>query len=239
MNAKDLTGQIFGQWTVIKDSGERLKGSCGNSRVRWLCRCSCGEIALITTRGLTSGRSKRCNRCASRAEPNPARIIDDHTLAVTCPAKREFIIDASDYALISNYHWTINRRGYVNSNTFGINVQLARVLLGLPPYSRNNEVDHISGDPLDNRRQNLRLCTTSDNARNRGLRADSLTGYKGVSYCPREGVYIARIVPRPHAKRLFLGRFDTPQEAAAAYDRAAVLYHGEFARTNEMMGVMQ
>ena len=44
---KDLSDCRFGQWTVIKDSGERLKSSC-NSRVRWLCQCSCGNTALIT-----------------------------------------------------------------------------------------------------------------------------------------------------------------------------------------------
>ena len=235
---KDLTGCHFGQWTVIGDSGERLKSSCGNTRVRWLCQCFCGQTALITTRGLTSGRSTRCNRCASRAEANAVRIVDAKTLAVACPDGREFLIDKGDYALIENYHWTINPRGYVCSNTFGINVQLARVLFGLPPYSRKREVDHISGDPLDNRRRNLRLCSTSDNARNRGLRSDSQTGYKGVSHRPSHGVYIARIVPRPNSKRLFLGKFETAEEAAAAYDRAAVLYHGEFARTNKMMGVL-
>jgi hypothetical protein len=234
---KDLTGRHFGQWTVIEDSGKRLKGSCGNSRVRWLCQCSCGETALITTRGLTSGRSTRCNRCAGR-KANPTRVIDFDTLAIICPDGREFLIDKRDYTLVKSYHWTINPRGYVCSNTFGVNIQLARVLFGLPPYSRNREVDHISGDPLDNRRCNLRLCSTSDNARNRGLRSDSHTGYKGVSYRPSQGVYIARIVPWTNSKRLFLGQFETAEEAAAAYDRAAVLYHGEFARTNEMLGVL-
>ena len=202
------------------------------------CRCSCGNTALITTRGLTSGRSKRCNHCASRAEANPVRIADAETLAVTCPDGREFLIDKNDYALIGNYHWIINSRGYVCSNTYGINVHLARVLFDLPPYSRIQEVDHISGDPLDNRRRNLRLCSTSNNARNRGLRSDSLTGYKGVSYRSSQGVYIARIVPWPAAKRLFLGKFNTAEEAAVAYDRAAVLYHGEYARTNKMLGVL-
>ena len=232
MPAKNLKGQTFGQWTVVGDSWVRSK----DRRVRWLCRCTCGEIQMITTRGLTSSRSKNCRRCALR-KYNPTRVLQDGTLAVVCPDGREFVIDPDALHFIKMYRWHIDSSDHITSNTRGRKVFLSRLIMGLD-QADSIQVDHISGDPLDNRRRNLRMCTALGNSRNRTIRSDSLTGFKGVSYRVRENKYVARISPHP-GERIFLGRFNTPQEAAAAYDRAAVLYHGEFARTNEMLGVMK
>ena len=231
MASKNLTGYTFGQWTVIGDSGVRSK----DNRVKWLCKCTCGEMQTITTRGLTSGRSQHCLRCAQR-KYNPSRSLQDGTLAVICPDGREFIIDRDALRFVKPYRWHIDSSGHITSNTYGRRVILSRLIMGLDETDIA-QVDHISGDPLDNRRCNLRLCTPLGNSRNRPTRSDNLTGYKGVSYRAKENKYIARISPHP-GEQIFLGRFDTPQDAAAAYDRAAVLYHGEFARTNEMLGVM-
>jgi hypothetical protein len=139
--------------------------------------------------------------------------------------------------LLRPYHWTIDSSNHVTSNTYGKRVHIARLLCKLQDGDSYTQVDHISGNPLDNRKSNLRLCTPLENSRNRPVRSDNLTGYKGVTFRTRENKYVARISPRPGI-RLFLGRFDTAWEAAAAYDTAAVLYHGEFARTNNLMGVL-
>ena len=207
----DLTNQTFGQWTVLGDSGRRLKSKCGNSRIKWLCKCSCGETALITTRGLTSGRSKRCSRCAQR-KINPIRQADDFCYAVACSNGQEFYIDDAALPFIEQYYWNIDSSNHVTSNTCGHRVHLARLLLAL---SKDDErqVDHISGNPLDNRRYNLRLCSPLENARNRPTRSDNQTGYKGISYRKPENKYVARISPRP-GERIFLGRFGTPEEGA-------------------------
>lgn len=227
----NLTGQTFGQWTVICDSGARSK----DKRKKWLCKCTCGEEQLITTRGLTSGRSIHCRRCAQR-KYNPMKIMPDGTLNVSCPDGQSFIVDPEVRELIRLYLWRIDSTNHVTSNTCGKRVLLSRLIMGLDDFNFL-QVDHISGNPLDNRRKNLRICTPLDNSRNRPIRSDNLTGYKGVSYRARVNKYIARISPHP-GERIFLGQFNTPQDAAAAYDRAAVLYHGEYARTNEMLGVV-
>ena len=231
MPAKSLTGQTFGKWTVVGDSGVRSK----DNRIKWICKCACGEMQTITTRALTTRRSKHCRRCAQR-EYNQTRILQDGTLAVCCPDGREFVIDSDALPFIKPYLWHIDSSGHVTSNTQGKRVMLSRLIMGLNE-ANSAQVDHISGNPSDNRRSNLRLCTPLGNSRNRPTRSDNLTGYKGVSYRARGNVYIARISPHP-GERIFLGRFSTPQDAAAAYDRAAVLYHGEFARTNKMMGML-
>jgi len=91
-------------------------------------------------------------------------------------------------------------------------------------------VDHINGDPWDNRRCNLRICSTrGDNNRNRRARHDSKAPYKGITKS-RSGRWLAQI--QAHNQYHRIGLFDTPEEAAAAYDIAARQLHGEFARVN-------
>jgi hypothetical protein len=92
-------------------------------------------------------------------------------------------------------------------------------------------VDHVNGDGLDNQRSNLRPATHAQNSANARLQARSTSGFKGVHRGPIRGkAWRAQI----HAagKKHHLGTFDDPEEAARAYDAAAVELFGEFARTN-------
>jgi hypothetical protein len=87
-----------------------------------------------------------------------------------------------------------------------------------------HEIDHINNDATDNRWTNLRPATRAQNNQNTRRRLDNTTGYKGVNL--HEGRYAARI--QVNKKRIFLGHFDTPEEAYAARCKAAQEYHGEF-----------
>ena len=94
----------------------------------------------------------------------------------------------------------------------------------------SHEIDHINGDPWDNRIINLRLATREENARNRKTHRNSVTGYKGVFENKRDGGYRAYI--RVQGKSKFLGNFDSAEMAALVYDSAAKKYYKEFARLN-------
>lgn len=101
---------------------------------------------------------------------------------------------------------------------------------------RSEFCDHISGDGLDNRRSNLRIATNSQNQANRaaqGSRDGSpcSSRYKGVSFDRERGKWRAAVGTKG---RYFRGRFDTEEEAALAYNRAAVERWGEFAQLNEV-----
>lgn len=87
-------------------------------------------------------------------------------------------------------------------------------------------VDHINGDALDNRRENLRLCTHAENMRNRRRHKNNATGFKGVY--PYRGGYRAQV--RANGKKYQRGSFATPEEASAAYAEMATDLHGSFAR---------
>jgi hypothetical protein len=99
-------------------------------------------------------------------------------------------------------------------------------------------VDHINGNRLDNRRCNLRVCTNRQNCQNQTIaRKDNTSGYKGVSYSRRHRKWRAWIAAgslrsNGTRKNVSLGYFADAADAARAYDAAARLHFGEFARCN-------
>src|SRR5215471_18439256 len=95
------------------------------------------------------------------------------------------------------------------------------------------EIDHRNKNPADNRIANLRDSSRAQNARNTNRR-NRRSGFKGVAR--HGGKWRARIAV--DGKQIELGIFSTAEEAAAAYDDAARLYYGEFARTNEILGLL-
>lgn len=88
-------------------------------------------------------------------------------------------------------------------------------------------VDHINGNGLDNRRENLRLATHQQNLANQKLAKHNTSGYKGVSWNWRAKKWVARI--QVNRKNLYLGSFDTPEQAHEAYCKKAIELYGEFA----------
>ena len=97
-----------------------------------------------------------------------------------------------------------------------------------PP--KGKQVDHINGNTLDNRKSNLRICTSAENQHNKGKMENNTTGYKGVSFDKRDGFYYSRI--KNNGKRISLGRFKNSINAALIYDEMAVKLHGKFAKLN-------
>jgi len=91
-------------------------------------------------------------------------------------------------------------------------------------------VDHINHNLLDNRRQNLRICTPSENKRNRVLAKNNSSGYKGVNWSKGANKWRTQI--SINGKQKHLGLFNNILLAAEAYDSAAQKYYGEFAYTN-------
>ncbi len=98
------------------------------------------------------------------------------------------------------------------------------------------KVDHANRDRLDNQRHNLRQCSDQQNSRNRKARCNSATGLKGVSFHKATGKWRAVIYAE---KQVSLGLFASPQQAAKAYDAAAIRMFGDFAATNMALGLLE
>lgn len=143
------------------------------------------------------------------------------------------IVDAADYdAVTAAGRWAAHRNGrgiYAvrNVDKPGGGKTLLRLHAFLTGWPL---VDHINGNGLDNRRSNLREATKAQNGQNSGLSTRNKSGFKGVRLIARTGRWIAEI--RPNRKTIYLGTFATPDDAARAYDAAAVEHYGEFARLN-------
>lgn len=144
----------------------------------------------------------------------------------------EAMIDAADVHLVEGFNWCAS----VDGNTIYAQrsgprpekrtIILHRVLMGEP---EGLEVDHCNGNGLDNRRANLRVATTAQNAQNRRITERNTSGFKGVHWDKRDRKWRARIVL--DGERISLGLFTTPEAAHAAYCSASAKFHGEFGRT--------
>jgi hypothetical protein len=153
------------------------------------------------------------------------------------------VLDDEDYEILRHRKWstlTSNKTKKVyacsaDSVRGGGRFKLSlmhRVILGLSP---GQFADHIDGDGLNNQRSNLRVATRDQNRRNTGLMKSNRSGFKGVYFKPRIGKWIASI---KDGRTKHLGCFSTPEEAAKAYDAAALKLHGEFACTNASIGLL-
>lgn len=121
-----------------------------------------------------------------------------------------------------------NSLGYITVGIGGRNYYAHRLAFIYMTGRCPQEVDHINGDPSDNRWCNLRAATHSQNLKNMKLHKTNTSGFKGVSWCSYGKSWRASI--KVNGKNLRLGRFKTPEEAAQAYNLAADEYHGEFKR---------
>lgn len=147
------------------------------------------------------------------------------------------IVDAADYGWLNQWRWQARWNPHTKSFYASRHNQndpkrrliaMHRLILGLASNDPRKG-DHIeSGKTLDNRRSNLRIANNSENGRNARLKITNTSGYKGVHYRKDLGQWAARICI--HRKRIHLGHFSTPQEAAIAYRKAAMALHKEFAR---------
>jgi hypothetical protein len=143
------------------------------------------------------------------------------------------IVDDEDYEGLASVRWHTSNSGYAKRNNpisqreiLGFCEFMHRRIMGLPGKSKL-EVDHINGDPLDNRKANLRICTHAENLRNQKMKKHNRSGLKGVHFHKQSGRW--RSIIKVEGKSISLGLFETKDLAHQAYCDAAKRFFGEFA----------
>ena len=171
---------------------------------------------------------------------------------------REILLDESDYELVTNvpWSWYLRRFKYKDKEKWYGEAKLTKSqmlkykelfpdhyiapsgCIMMHKFIMNAPkgmcVDHINHNGLDNRRENLRICTYSENAQNKRKRVDSASGYKGVYQRPEKYKYRKRFRAyiRPKGQQIQLGSYLTAEEAARAYDKKAKELFGDYAELN-------
>ncbi len=139
------------------------------------------------------------------------------------------VVDDEDYKVLSEFNWyaQVDRKSGkytacrgTNKNRQHKKIIMHRVIMDCP---NGLQVDHINQDTLDNRRCNLRICTQTENNRNRKrFNPDKPKG----CYQNQYGTWTVRI--SVDNKDIVIGNFKTKDDAEMAYKDASIKYHGEF-----------
>lgn len=161
----------------------------------------------------------------TRRDPNEFEVLGD-TVAIHLRGSdmhRIAFVDVQDIGLVCGYKWRWAKNGSVVSDIDGKTTRLHRHLIG----NDCGVIDHIDGDPLNNRRGNLRECTQQENTYNASLSKRNRSGVKGVHYKKGLNKWVASI--RHDGKSVYLGCFPTLTDAAKARESAALKLHGEYA----------
>ncbi len=164
---------------------------------------------------------------------NPSAEPETRLIQIT---KGHFaLVDAEDFEVLSKNRWTWHPAGYAlrverrDGRQYCITMHRQLMGLQLAGAPAGFQVDHRNGDGLDNRRANLRVCSAQEDKRSRRKLSGKFP-YKGIAKKDDEKRWLARI--KVDGKLQNLGRYETPEQAARAYDEAAVRFFGEFALTN-------
>jgi len=145
------------------------------------------------------------------------------------------LVDDEDYEMLSKYKWyaTKGANTYyaIRHNPRNKEKQtltlMHRFILNVPD---GMVTDHIDQDGLNNQKHNLRICTRTQNNRNMKLYNSNTSGYRGVYYDNRVNKWYSHI--QVNGVALHIGMYFTKEDAAMAYNDAAIKHHGDFASLN-------
>lgn len=225
------------------------------TRSMWRCECECGEIRDVQEMGLLQGTSTSCGcyqrenaksyardiakKYLTQRKENIYDLSGEYGICYNEDKSWFCYFDLEDYDLIRNYYW--NRRSI--NGTYGdyasakdrvhpeknCSIFMHRLIMGLNGDNDDKSVvvDHINHMINDNRKENLRICTQSQNHMNASLPNHNRTGLKGVSWEESSKTWVARI--GLNYKYKILGRYNTAEEAVVARKAAEEKYYGEYA----------
>lgn len=221
LRGRSILGMRFHQLKVIQ-----YIGSDGLYKW-WLCKCDCGNTKPCRHDALLHRELKSCGHSSSRIEKKGRMIISSKGKDHIC------LYSPCDHKLVSRNSWYLNN-GYATRFDGGKCILLHREIMKAADPERF--VDHANRNRLDNRRENLRMCNRSQSAANSPKRPGK-SKFRGVTFPVHKRVggnpvRLIRADIRWNQKKKTIGYFGTEEEAARAYDKAALEMFGDFANLN-------
>lgn len=143
---------------------------------------------------------------------------------ITITKNKFAIVDADDFQRLNKLKWQFHSKGYAANGK----ILMHRLILDA---KKGQQIDHINGDKLDNRKCNLRLCTNSQNHMNKPKAPKKTSSkYKGVWWCKYKKRW--RVNIKINKKKIHIGDYKNEDDAGQAYNDAAISIFKEFACLN-------
>ena len=220
---EDLIGRKFGRLTVISFFGKNK-----NRQGLWMCECDC-ETPInhpISSGNLRSGHTQSCG-CYEKEQVYKAHkkyneydLSGEFGIGYTNKGE-EFYFDLEDYVLIKDYCWHLKPDGYVVSD----HTKMHRIIMGVD--DPKILIDHDNRVRIDNRKENLKICTSKENAMNKSLLSSNKSGITGVYYRKDSQNWRSRLIIQDEVVEL--GSHKYFEDAVIARLQAEKEHYGSFA----------
>ena len=220
----DVGGQRFGRLIAV---------SYDKNSKKWQCKCDCGKFTSVSKYKLTSGHTKSCGCLRTEMSQNPRKQNKYKTNGnITIGYLNDgstFIFDTDDLDNVKQYYWNQSSYGYIKAGSRQ-KLALHRLIANCP---KGKVVDHINGNIRDNRKANLRICTQHQNSMNNVIAKNNTSVCTGVTWDKSKNKWKAQLMYE--YKNIFLGRFNTFEEACIARKAGEEKYFGEYVRRGEIL----
>ena len=248
----DMTGWIMSEHGVPDSKITVITRAKNNNdrRAQWLCRCSCDNDKefIVSGKNLRSGSVKSCGCLKVETMINAIKyqkhekkgndycldLNDEYGIygyGLCSNTKSKFYFDMEDYGLIFKYTW-YEYFPHENSQfstvvTNYVTDDGKRTAIRMHQFLGFKNYDHEDRNELNNRKYNLRKCTSTENSRNRNTPSNNTSGFIGVVWDKNNNKWMSSI--EFNKKYIYLGRFIVKDDAIIARLKAEKKYYGEFA----------
>ena len=204
---------------ILKEKQEVINGIRKCSSIYWICKCDCGNIISVRSCRIKNGKTKSCGCYKiekliqytknNKTKQNKYEEFDSYYKGWDETCENFFLISKEDYNVVKNFYWYRKKDNNEYSTWVshdketGKLIKLYQLIIKQAKIkydTKNGDVvDHISNKLTyektdDNRRENLRIVTTSINGRNKKTPSNNISGKQGVGWNKNSGKWRARIV---------------------------------------------